>query len=141
MPGTVPEGKTDSVSIGYFADIMPTLADFAGQQITHRVDGISFKNSFLGQFMPDSLINRILYWEFHEQGGKQAVRMGKWKAVRLNVHERGFHDDIALFDLEKDPNEESNVAHQNPEIVDKIKKIMVDYHQPSNAFHFKFESL
>ena len=27
----------------------------------------------------------FLYWEFHEQGGKQAVRRGNWKAVRLNA--------------------------------------------------------
>ena len=24
-----------------------------------------------------------LYWEFHERGFQQAVRMGRWKAVRL----------------------------------------------------------
>jgi hypothetical protein len=25
-----------------------------------------------------------LYWEFHEEGGSQAVRWGKWKGVRLS---------------------------------------------------------
>jgi arylsulfatase A-like enzyme len=140
MPGTVPEGRTDNVSIGYFADFMPTFADFAGQELTHKVDGISLMDLFLDKELPEDTNNRILYWEFHEQGGKQAVRMGKWKAVRLDVHEKGFHDEIELYDLETDPYENSNVAVQNPEIVNKMKELMLEHHEPSKAFPFKFEA-
>jgi hypothetical protein len=41
----------------------------------------------------------FLYWEFHEQGGKQAVRQGKWKAIRFNVIENP-NAPVELYDLE-----------------------------------------
>ncbi len=39
-----------------------------------------------------------LYWEFYEQGGKQAVRSGKWKAIRIPM----FDGKTELFDLDGD---------------------------------------
>jgi arylsulfatase A-like enzyme len=136
MPGTVPAGKVNT-TIGYFADILPTLAGIAQANPPEAIDGISLADAFLHN---DKLTNeRSLYWEFHEQEGKQAVRQGQWKAVRLNVQEMGFHDDIELYNLEEDPAETNDLASDHPEIVDRMKTIMAESHQPSEAFPFKFE--
>lgn len=136
MPGTVPRGEVNH-TVGYFADILPTFNDFAKKDITQPIDGISLKEVFLSNETIEN--ERILYWEFHEQGGKQAVRMGNWKGLRLEVHEKGFHDDLELYDLTSDPSETQNVADQHPDIVEKIKQIMLEEHTLSDNFPFRFE--
>jgi arylsulfatase A-like enzyme len=82
---------------------------------------------------------RFLYWEFHEQGGKQAVRWGNWKGVRLNVHNKGFHEEIELYDLENDVSESVNVASENQDVVKTIMGIMASEHEFSETFPFDFE--
>jgi arylsulfatase A-like enzyme len=58
----------------------------------------------------------FLYWEFHERGFAQAVRMGDWKAVRKAVD-----SPLELYDLKSDQGEESNVASKHPDVVKKIE--------------------
>ena len=60
--------------------------------------------------------HKFLYWEFHEQGSKQAVRMGDWKAVRF-----GPEGKLELYNLKDDIGEKRNVAASNPEIIAKIE--------------------
>jgi arylsulfatase A-like enzyme len=136
MPGTVPENKTNH-SVGYFADIFPTFAEIANQKIPEKTDGISLRDVFMKNNFQEQ--ERILYWEFHEQGGKQAVRMGKWKGLRLDVHNKGFHDNIELYNLDADPAENNDIAADNPEIAVQIKRIMLMEHRFSEAFPFRFE--
>ena len=57
-----------------------------------------------------------MYWEFHERGFQQAVRMGDWKAVRL-----AKDAPLELYDLETDPAEERNVAAAQPAVVARIE--------------------
>lgn len=136
LPGVVPQNETNP-SVGYFADILPTISDLVGVKTNHHIDGISlkdvfWKNKHLAQ-------ERILYWEFHEQEGKQAVRWGNWKGVRLDVHKRGFHEQIELYNLETDPSETNNIAFENPEIVKNINEFMASEHKFSESFPFDFE--
>ena len=56
------------------------------------------------------------YWEFHERGFQQAVRMGRWKALRLSAGAP-----LELYDLETDPREERNVASDHPREVARIE--------------------
>ena len=44
--------------------------------------------------------HEFMYWEFHERGFQQAVRMGKWKAVRLAKDKP-----LELYNLADDPTE------------------------------------
>lgn len=136
MPGLVPQEETNQ-SVGYFADILPTFADLAKIEIPESTNGISLKDAFLKNKNLEE--ERTLYWEFHEQDGKQAVRLGNWKGVRLDVHKRGFHDEIELYDLQTDPAETNDIADENPEIVNRLKKIMASEHEFSENFPFDFE--
>jgi arylsulfatase A-like enzyme len=63
--------------------------------------------------------HNFLYWEFHEGGTKQAVRMGKWKGIRF-----GTNEPLELYDLSTDLHEDKNVAAQNTEIVKKMESFL-----------------
>jgi arylsulfatase A-like enzyme len=63
--------------------------------------------------------HEYLYWEFHERRFAQAVRQGKWKAVRLNPGEP-----IELYDLNADLGETTNIASRHPDIVKRMDEIM-----------------
>jgi arylsulfatase A-like enzyme len=60
-----------------------------------------------------------LYWECHEGGFKQAIRMGQWKGVKTVPGQP-----LELFDLSQDIGEKENVADKNPEIVSKIEAFL-----------------
>jgi len=133
-PGKVKEGsKSDHVSA--FWDILPTFADITGAKVTSDIDGISFLPELLGKKQKQ---HEYLYWEFHEQGGKTAIRMGNWKAVRLNI-DKPDKTVTELYDLSKDISETNNVADANPEIVKKMEELMKQAHTPSEVFPFADE--
>ena len=115
-PGRI---KADMVSdhIGYFGDLMATAAELSGAKAPANLDSISFVRTLLGQQQRQ---HDYLYWEFHERGGKQAIRMGNWKAIRM-----GFGDSlpVEVYDLAKDLGENHDLAAEHPEIVAKAREL------------------
>ncbi|MCG8308136.1 MAG: arylsulfatase [Cytophagales bacterium] len=131
LPGTT----TDHVSAFY--DVLPTLAEVAGISTDYKSDGISFLSVLLddgGQKAHD-----FLYWEFPAYNGQQAVRMGKWKGIRMNIFKGDMK--IELFDLENDPREQHDVAGEYPEVVSKIERIMEKEHTVADNERFKIKEL
>jgi arylsulfatase A-like enzyme len=98
---------TVSDHISYFPDMMPTLAELSGVPVPPGIDGISIVPTLLGR--GDQINHGHLYWEFHAQGGKQAVRKGNWKAVRLNVNS-GTDAVIELYNLNNDTGEQNDIG-------------------------------
>lgn len=129
------EAGSTTNHISAFWDVMPTFADVAGQPIPKGIDGISFLPTLLGKKQPQ---HKFLYWEFHEGGGRQAVRMGDWKGVRLNMSDNP-NAPIELYNLSTDISESNNVAEKFPEIVKQIDEIMKKEHIKSDIFPFKYE--
>lgn len=130
-PGKVREGsKNDHISA--FWDILPTFAEITGAPVPENVDGISFLPSLLGKHQKQ---HEYLYWEFHEQGGKAAARMGNWKAVKLNI-DKAPQGETELYDLSTDAGETNNIASSNPEVVKKMEEFMKQAHKPSEVFPF-----
>lgn len=124
-PGTV------SDHISYFPDMMPTFSELANQPVPQGIDGISMVSTLFGQGEQEP--HDYLYWEFHAQGGKQAIRKGNWKAVRLNVMENR-HSPIELYNLSMDISERSDVSDQYPEIVEQMDSLFWNAHIHSELF-------
>jgi arylsulfatase A len=111
--------------IAAFWDFFPSFQQLAGIPGSKKTDGISMVPLLQNK---KQRAHEYLYWEFHEQGGKQAVRWKNWKAVRLNIStEKPAATE--LYDLSKDPSEQTNVADQYKEIVAKMELFMKQAHQ------------
>ncbi|MFZ5829187.1 MAG: arylsulfatase [Planctomycetota bacterium] len=113
-PGKIEPGVSDFVWA--FWDFLPTAADLAGVQSPKKIDGVSVLPVLLGEGRPAS--REFLYWEFHEGGSKQAVRMGNWKAVRP------VGGPLQLYDLRTDLGETTDVAAEHPKIVSEIEEYL-----------------
>jgi arylsulfatase A-like enzyme len=131
-PGRTKEGRTTDLISG-FQDVLPTLCDISGAKTPSGIDGISMAPTILGK--GEQKKHEFLYWEFPGGGGQQAVRMGEWKAVRQNMHKGNLA--IQLYNLANDESETTDVAAQNPAVVERAARIMREQHTPSKLFPFK----
>ena len=131
-PGKIEKGSTTE-HISAFWDIMPTIADIINSDMPENIDGISFLPTLLNK--GEQKNHEYLYWEFHEGGGRMAVRQGKWKAVRYNVF-KNPDSQVELYDLSTDIGEENDVAEQHPEIASALNEIMKKARTPSDVFNF-----
>jgi len=127
-PGRIEAGSGTNL-VSAFWDFLPTCCDLVGIAPPEGVDGLSMLPTLLGK-PGRQRKHRFLYWEFHEQGKKQAVRMGHWKGVRLNVA-KNPDGPIELYDLRTDLGETMDVAQDFPEIVEQIAGIMRTARAPS----------
>ncbi len=135
-PGKIQTGRqTDHISANW--DFMPTCAGLAGLPEPEGIDGISFLPVLLGQ---KQKAHSYLYWEFFEQGGKQAVRMGRWKGIRLNA-DAGPDEPIELYDLKTDLGEQKNIADEHPQIAEQMGDIMKAAHVRNEAYLFGYEKV
>lgn len=123
--GKIKPGTTNKVAALW--DLHPTFTDLAGIKLSSKVDGMSLMPTFKGKTQSD---HEFLYWEFHEQNGRQAVRWKNWKGVRLNVS-KDANSPIELYDLQKDPTEKINLADRHPDVVKKIGEIIKNEHRPN----------
>lgn len=135
-PGKVAAG-TKSDLISAFWDIMPTFADIVDVKAPENIDGISFLPTLLGK--PGQKQHTSMYWEFHENNGRQAVRMGDWKLVRYNVS-IPEKETTELYNLKTDLGETTNVAEQNQQVVSQMLRIMEQSRVPSPIFNFGKEN-
>ncbi len=131
-PGKITPGS-ESDHVSAFWDVFPTMAELAGFSRPNRCDGISFLPSLLGA--ADQEEHQYLYWEFHEKGGRQAIRQGNWKGVRYNVFKEP-DGPLELYDLENDIGEEHDLSKDHPEVVAELEKLLSAARTPSEVFRF-----
>lgn len=113
-PGKIEPGTKSDTPFAFY-DYMATACELTGAQLPERTDGISFVPTLLGK--PAEQTDREALYSSYEK--KEAVRMGKWKGVRL-----GPNRPIELYDLSNDIGEEHDVAPDHPEIVRRIVQEM-----------------
>ena len=123
-PGRIPAGRT-SDEVWAMWDVLPTLAALAGAKTPAGIDGISMVPSLTGRGRPAP--HAALYWEFYEQGSKQAVRAGRWKGVRQPM----LTGNVEVYDLVTDPGETRDVAAGNREVAARLARLLDEAHTPS----------
>lgn len=131
-PGQVPAGLK-SPHPAYFGDMMATFAELAGTQAPDGLDSHSFAPTLTGQ--GEQSAPEYIYWEFYSPKSAQAVRMGKWKALRMPM----TSGDIRLFNLDDDIGETTDLAAQHPDIVARAAAIMDANHEPSENWIPEFD--
>lgn len=127
-PGKIPAGTVNDTPWSA-QDFLPTaaaLADADKESMPKLLDGRSIV-PLLRNETPKDLTERHLYWEFYEGPFAQAVRKGKWKAVRKG-HTEGKTE---LYDLSTDLGELKDIASAHPQIVAEMEKIMAQEHVES----------
>ena len=122
MPGRVPAGAVCEVPLAFW-DFLPTAAELAGVSAPPDLDGISFVPALEGREQP---AHEHLYWEFHERGFSQALRVGDWKVVR-----KAPDAPLELYDLSRDPGEERDLAAEHPEQIERARALLSKARTPS----------
>lgn len=133
-PGHIPAGKVNN-HICAFYDLMPTFCEVIGikdyekkyrnkEKEVDYFDGISFAPTLLGKKKQKK--HDFLYWEFDETD-QIAVRMDDWKMVV----KKGTP---FLYNLKTDIHEDTDIALQHLDVVEKMKAIIFEQHTPNPYF-------
>lgn len=105
-------------------DLAPTVCDLLGLPVPEEYQGESFAESILGE--ADTGKSGIVLTQ-----GTHVVQRGYlWNGLLyIRTYHGGFHlfDRDMLFDLEKDPREQHNIAAENPEAVARAKAAIFDW--------------
>lgn len=112
--------ERESRHVSAFWDFMPTACELAGVSKPENTDGISYLPELLGK---PQKAHESLYFEFHEQGGKQAVLKDGWKCIRLQV-KNPQKTIVELYNLDEDIQETNNLASQFPEKAEELVMLM-----------------
>ncbi len=119
-PGQVPAGVRSS-ELTMSLDFLPTFASLAGGKVPDDriIDGNDISNLLFGKEGAESEHEGFFYF-FRDQ--LDAVRSGKWKL--FCSHMKQEEEVCELYDLENDIAESTNVADENPDVVQRLIKIM-----------------
>jgi arylsulfatase A len=126
--GTIPAGRVSDHPWAHW-DIFPTLSELAGAKVPSGLDGLSMTRALRGEAQPT---HDFFYWEFHERGFQQAVRMGPWKAVRLKKDAP-----LELYNLVDDPFETRDVAAAQRNVIAKIEAYLKTARTDSSLWPMK----
>ncbi|MFG2825408.1 sulfatase-like hydrolase/transferase [Kitasatospora sp. NPDC048365] len=138
-PGRVPQGTTARVT--QLTDVLPTLAELGGAPAPTDIDGLSAAPLITGS--PDGALHDHLYWFRDELGTTsrenavdnkrgtwlaEALRQGKWKAVRFAPQrDHTLPDDkwqVELYDLSADVGETTNLVQTYPAKAKELVALM-----------------
>ena len=128
-PSKIKSNKTVNHPAAFW-DIMPTIVELSGNTMDSYTDGISFLPTLLGNGKQKK--HEYLYWEFHEDGGRQAVLVDNWKLIKLKAKSK--QPIFELYNIKKDPKESHNLINQHPKIAKKLNKQLEAAHKESVVF-------
>ena len=127
MPGTIPQGEVRGQMVTG-CDWLPTIAGFCGAKLPNRkLDGKDIRPVILSADAPSP--HKTFYWQL---GPQWAVREGDWKLLgnpKDNSHKAKLtaKDKFFLCNLAQDITEMKNLAAENPEVVQRLKKLQEQY--------------
>ncbi|MBM79012.1 MAG: N-acetylgalactosamine-6-sulfatase [Planctomycetaceae bacterium] len=129
-PGTVKQGTVDDAH-WYFGDVMATVAELAGVDPPEGIDSDSFVGPLRGIPREKRWKRKSnMYWEFYSkrsaQRSAQAVRFGKWKAIRKPM----FTGPIELYDMSNDASEKRDYSKRRPDLARHATNLLNKMHEP-----------
>jgi len=125
-PGKVAPGSV-SDQAWYAGDLMATFCELSGATAPKDIDSDSFAPALRSQPVKNKWKRQHnMYWEFYERGSAQAIRFGKWKAIRKPM----FTGKIELYDMSYDFKEEQNYAARRPDLVKHAANLLDKAHTP-----------
>lgn len=125
--GKIPKGSITNFSAAFW-DLRATFAQLTNSASNNK-DGISFLPTMIKSGLPQPE-HKYFYWEFYENGFKQAVIRQNWKAIRF--YKNGEPLRTELYNLHIDMPEKNDVADKNPLIVSELEAIMDQEHVNSD---------
>ena len=102
-------------------DVTPTLLDIMGIDVDLPFEGRSLKPLIEGkprEAEPEFYITECTWMRKH------GWRTPEWKLIVSLEPDFHFKPEVELYNLVKDPEENHNVAEENPEVVEVLKKRM-----------------
>jgi len=125
-PGTVAPGTQNDLQ-WYVGDLMATAADLAGVQSPAGLDSDSLVPMLKGGEEKDQWKRKSpLYWETYEGKTAQAVRFGKWKAIRTPM----TTGEVELYDMSNDTVEKRDYSKRRPDLTKHATNLLDKHHQP-----------
>jgi arylsulfatase A-like enzyme len=131
-PGQIRAGG-QTAHASAFWDMLPTFAELARVPTPAGLDGLSFAPTLTGRGVQK--LHDYLYWEFHEGGGRLALRQGDWKIVRTDVLAKP-DGPVQLFNLARDPAETTDLAAREPARARAMTELMRGARVDSPVFRF-----
>lgn len=130
--GHITPGTTND-HLSAFWDILPTFNELLGQQPTwtQTTDGVSMLPTITSNGTQPE--HDYLYWEFHEEGGRQCVRKGAWVLIRQKI---STTPTLELYNVEDDLVESTELSAKYPDKVLELVTIMDSAHVNSTIFNF-----
>jgi arylsulfatase len=141
FPKAIPKGKVNNDLITSM-DIVPTLCQMTGTPLpAKKIDGINVLPSIKGKKMNKTLDTRYFYYFSDEK--LSAVRKGHWKymipikykSVSIagkdgrNGKTEAYQQSEALYHLERDISESTNVIIDYPEITNELRQALEAFDQ------------
>lgn len=128
-PGKIAPGRI-SDHLGYFPDVLPTVAEVTGAKPPTDIDGLSLLPELIGEKAVGHAQkeHEYLYWEI---SGWIAIRQGNWRAVKQPKKENW-----ELYDLATDPSESKDLAATKPDILTKLTELATKAHEPAREGTF-----
>lgn len=132
--GMIKPGRTSNQPVATI-DILPTVLDFLHiQNDKSEVDGISLVPVLMNN---DPLKRDALFWNYphyHNGPPSAVIRKGDYKLIEW--YDKSLinqPDAFELFDLQNDLGETKNLASENPELVNRLKKELADWRKSVGA--------
>ncbi|RAJ10261.1 sulfatase family protein [Arenibacter echinorum] len=136
-PGVIPEGTVNN-KLASTIDLLPTFAAITEAPLPEKkIDGINILPLFKGNEYENP---RDTFYYYYGKNSLEAVREGPWKLVLPHKYKSdegelpgkdgnigSRHTDsigLALYDLRRDPGERYNVLKHNPDVVEKLQKLV-----------------
>ncbi|MFO0823884.1 MAG: sulfatase-like hydrolase/transferase, partial [Gemmataceae bacterium] len=125
-PGTIKPGAENDLQ-WYVGDLMATAAELAGATPVRGLDSDSLLPTLKGAEEKDKWKRKSpLYWESYDGATVQAIRFGKWKAIRSPM----LTGEVRLYDMSNDTVEKSDYSKRRPDLTKHATNLLDKHHLP-----------